>query len=99
MTREKQRLLTPWVVEKADRKTFAYILAATLVPGKDGNLEVLRVALEESFQDEKLPSEEEGLVQNGSGLPTKFGETVLEEEVGDGFKILGMVEEEARVAI
>jgi hypothetical protein len=52
------------VVEKANSKSFAYTLATTIVFGEDGDLEVLRIALEGSLQDGELPSEEEGLVGN-----------------------------------
>jgi hypothetical protein len=58
----------------------------------------LRVVLEGSLQVGELPSEEEGLVMKGSGLPSKFGETIV-REVGDGLEILEMAKEEAKVAI
>jgi hypothetical protein len=96
---KKQWFLTPWVVVKANNKSFASILATTLVSSKDGDLELLRVALEGPLQDEELPSEEEVLVENGSSLHGKFNKTIAKKEVGDGLEILGMVEEEARMAI
>ena len=52
VTYKKQQLLTPWVVKKADRKSFAYTPTATLVPGKDGNLKYRQLYWRSHFKTE-----------------------------------------------
>jgi len=73
----KAWFMTPWLVEKADPSSFAYVPSKIPVSGEDGDGEVLRhdledtVTVEESEDSNLLVEGEEELLEDGSPtLPT-----------------------------
>ena len=72
----------PWVLERADPKSFAYKPSSRPISGEDGDSEVLRDQLQVEANSSSIPQD----------VPQV--QDCLEDEVDDGLNHLAMLEEE-----